>query len=418
MAIYAMLFVLLVFLTPKAGYAGDVIYWQQWGSYMLEHGLGRVYDLPDNNYPPLFHYILFLFGKITGSVEKLVFYRHFIKLFILPFDFAGALLAAWYFAPGDRNQRFTASLLLLGNLAFVYNTVVWEQVDALFSCLVFGAVVLALRQRSGGSIVCYVLALNVKTQAVIFLPPLLLLWAPLWWQRPRALLAGVSSAALVQLAVLLPFILAGGFQSLSRIGHVVIHGVDFYPYASMNAHNWWDFWVANAWKTPDTLRFAGLTYKQWGLLSFCLASAAVLLPLAGAVWGKLRRGQHFDPADYAPLLLTLGLLPIVFTYFNTQMHERYWHPALLFLAGYAFLTRRYFLYGLFSLAYLLNLESQMHYLGLKKYGVAVFGASVGAPLFTIVLVVGVVQLYRLVARTPGWGWAISGSASGVPVSAS
>lgn len=399
-AVYLNLFLTLVVLACRAGFAPDVAFWTRWAAFMLEHGLGNAYQDASNNYPPLFNYFLFAYAKLASTPEKIVLNAHFIKVFVLPFDFAGALLAAWTFAPGNRDQRFTASLLLLANLAFVYNTVAWEQVDGLFSALVFGAVVLALRERAAWSAVLYVLALNAKTQAIIFLPPLLLLWAPLWWRTPRAGLAAAGSAVATQVLVLAPFAWGGDPNSLSRIGAVVAGGVDFYPYVSMNAHNWWQ--AAFEGGTSDAGRYAGLSYKHWGLLGFVAASAAALLPLARAAGRKLAQRRAFGPADYAPLLLSLGLLPVAFAYFNTQMHERYWHAALLFLASYGFLTGRYWLYGVFSLAYLLNLEAVLRYLGLKKYSVAVFSAPLGASLFTLVLVLGLVQLYRWARRTPDW----------------
>lgn len=124
-ALYGLLFLLMFVLAARVGYEGDIACWQQWATYIFEHGLGNTYQDLSNNYPPLYQYFLFALGKLAGSVEKLVYYTYYIKLFILPFDFAGALLAAWLFAPGSRNQRFISSLLLLGNVAFVYNTVVW-----------------------------------------------------------------------------------------------------------------------------------------------------------------------------------------------------------------------------------------------------------------------------------------------------
>lgn len=397
--IYGLLFLLLLALTTTSGYEGDIAFWKQWATFTRQHGLGNAYLDPSNNYPPLFHYFLFALGKLTGSVEKLQYYIYSIKLFILPFDVAGALLAAWVFTPGGRNQRFTASLLLLANVAFVYNTVLWAQVDALYSFFVFGAVVLALRERAVGSVLCFVLAFNAKTQAVLFLPPLLLLWAPLGWRAPRIILSALGAAALLQLAILAPFIWGGERNTLPEIVRVVTHSVDFYPYTSMNAHNWWLFWTKSG-ITPDTLQFLGLTYKQWGLLGFMVASTVLLLPLALLAWRKMQQRLVFGASDYAMLLLSLGLLPVAFTYFNTQMHERYWHAAFLFLAGYGFLRKRYFLYGLFSLAYFLNLEAEMHALGLKKYGTFIFSGIFGGALFSLVLIVGVVELYKLVRAAP------------------
>lgn len=399
--IYALLFLLFIFLVPKVGCESDMVYWRDWAGYIHQHGLGNAYQEPSNNYPPLFHYVLFLFGKIAGSPQKIDYNIYYLKLFVLPFDFGGAILAAWFFAPGDRNQRFMASLLLLANVAFLYNTLIWTQVDALFSALVFSAFVLALRHRPVMSVLCFVLAFNAKTQAIIFLPPLLLLWALLWWRTPRTLLLGLLGAAVVQSILLIPFMWAGDHNDLGRVLGVMLHGVDFYPYITMNAHNWWQFMFKDTY-VSDAPLFAGLSYKQWGLLTFMIASAVVLSPMALAAWRKFRHDKVFGLADAAPLLLSFGLLPLVFTYFNTQMHERYWHPSLLYLASYGFLTGRHFLYGSFSLAYLLNLEAVLHSMGLKNYGVFLFSGTLGAILFTIVLVASITELYRCLKNHPDW----------------
>ena len=44
------------------------------------------------------------------------------------------------------------------------------------------------------------------------------------------------------------------------------------------------------------------------------------------------------------------------------MHERYWHPAVLFLGSYALLSRRWWPFALTSVAYWLNLQTMFrHY---------------------------------------------------------
>lgn len=400
-SIYALLFALLVFLTPRSGAYFDLDYWERWAVYIFRHGLGNTYLYDDNNYPPLYQYLLWVYAKVTGSEAKLSHYRSFLKVLVLPFDFAGAILAVRVFGRGDANQRFLASLLLLLNVGYVYNTVVWVQTDALFSFFVFWAVVLALRERVAASVVAYVLAFSAKTQAIIFLPPLLLLWGLLWWRAPRTLLTSVGASAVVLLLVLAPFIWGGAQNTLPRIWYVVTHGADFYPYVTMNAYNWWTFWRWEAY-TPDTLHYGALTYKQWGLLGFLTASGVLLLPAAVAAWRRLRLRAAFSPADAAPLLLTFGLVPIAFAYFNTQMHERYWHPAFLFLASYGLLTGRHALFGIFSVAYFLNLESVLHSLNLIKYGTALFSPALVGSLFSLILLVGTGLLYRAARDLPGW----------------
>jgi len=123
----------------------------------------------------------------------------------------------------------------------------------------------------------------------------------------------------VQLLLLLPYLVAG---KLPVVYSVVTSAVGYFPYASVNCFNLWA-WFLPPYGTSDALRWAGLTYKQWGLLSFLVAATGVLLPLALTTWHKLRSRTIFGPPDQALVLLSLGLVSLVFCYFNTQMHERY-----------------------------------------------------------------------------------------------
>ncbi len=397
--LYALLFGLLLLLTPAAGHRFDVQFWENWAKHMGAYGLGNAYTLPHNNYNPLYQYVLFGYAKLAGSPQAITTYIHCLKAVTLLFDFGGAVLAVRYFGWGDGNQRFLLSLLFLLNVGYLYNTLVWEQVDAIVSTLAFVAVVQALRQRSVSSFGWLVLALNMKTQAIILLPPLLLLWAPQWWLAPQRLAKAVGLGAVVQGVLLIPFIRSG---TLPLLVGVVRDAVDYYPRASMNCYNMWvllfsDFLVL------DSHLYAGVSLKAWGLLSFCSASALILLPLGLAALHKLRTRTVFGPAEYSLVLLSLGLVPLAFCFFNTQMHERYWHPALLLLGAHALLTRRYALFGVFSLAYYLNLEAVLHYLGtFSHYPTIIFRPKLVATLFGGVLLGGIWQLYRLAKPYATW----------------
>ena len=397
--LYALLFALLLVLTPTSGHRFDVQFWEQWATHLGAHGLGNAYTYANNNYNPLYQYVLYGYARLAGSPQKITAYIHCLKAFTLLFDFGGAILAVRCFGWGEGNQRFILSLLFLLNLGYLYDTVVWEQVDAIVSTLAFVAVVQALRQRPASSVVWLVLALNMKSQAIIFLPPLLLLWAPQWWRAPRQLLQGIGLGAVVQLLILVPFIWSG---TMPRLLHVVRDAVDHYPVASMNCYNLWVL-LLNDFLVSDAQVYAGLTYKAWGLLGFCAAAAVVLLPLGLAALRKLRTRQVFNPADYPLVLLSLGLVPLVFCFFNTQMHERYWHPALLLLGAHAILTRRYGLFGVVSLAFCLNMEPYMHYWGaFSQYPNLLFRPKLVAGLFGGVLLSGTWQLYRQAPLAASW----------------
>jgi Gpi18-like mannosyltransferase len=400
-AVYTvLLFVLLLLLVPRAGHQGDLGYWQHWASYIFEHGLGNVYQLEDNNYNPLFHYILWLHGASLGSLEKLHHYIHFIKAYTLLFDFAGAFWAA-SLVP-ERNRRFGLALLLLLNIAYLYNTLIWVQVDGIYSFFCFGAVVLAARRHPVASMLCYVLAFAAKTQAIIFLPPLLLLWAPQWWSRPTKLLLSVGAGAGLVVLVLAPFIWWSLDNYVPRIIEINQNAAGTYPLLSLNAYNLWYLLPVGDTLSTDQLLLGGLPCHTWGLLLFCGFSALTLWPLlttaVRSVLASRATGLPLAAPDLGLVLLCCGTIPLVFAFFNTQMHERYWHAALLFMAAYGFVRRDYLPYVLVSTAYLFNLEAVLHYLELLNYGVLLFMPNFIASLFGLAILLNISKIYRMVLR--------------------
>ena len=404
-----LLFTLLLLLVPRAGHDSDMSFWVAWAKDIYYQGLGNVYKTPSNSYNPLYHYILWFFGWLLGDVDKLIYYRHWLKAFTLVFDFAGAFWAASLVR--ERERRFGLVLLLLFNIGYLYDTLVWIQVDAIYTFFAFGAVVLAVRQRAVPSMMLFVLSLAAKPQAMIFLPPLLLLWAPLWWHRPRQLVVAIAAGAILATLILAPFIWGGDENYLPRIMEINLGAANFFPYLSMNAFNIWHILAPtpDPLTAPDSQVFAGITYRAWGLLLFFAAATLALLPLLLLTVRNLRR-QRVSPSvavaysqdDFAQVLLSIGLIPLMFSFFNTQMHERYWHAAVLFLAAYGFLRRDYVLYITVSVAYFLNLESVLRYLELRKYSVLVFEPRFVAGLFALAIVVGLVKLYRLTAWRKEW----------------
>lgn len=400
-----LLFTLLLLLVPRAGHDSDMSFWVSWAKDIYYQGLSNIYQSPANSYNPLYHYILWLFGGLMGDVDKMVYYRHWLKAFTLVFDFAGAFWAASLVR--ERDRRFGLVLLLLLNIAYLYCTLVWIQVDAIYTFFAFGAVVLAVRQRPVASMLLFVLALATKPQAVVFVPPLLFLWAPQWWHRPLRLVQSLGAGAGLMTLILAPFVWGGLQNDLPRILEINFKAANFFPVLSMNAYNlWYALGVApDPGKAPDYNLFAGLMYRTWGLLLFFSTSALALLPMLLQALRSVRRSPNAAPSaqpDMALTLLTCGLIPILFAFFNTQMHERYWHAAVLFLAAYGFLRRDYVLYVLVSVAYFLNMEGVLRHLELKKYTILIFDPRFVAGLFAIAIVLGLVKLYRLMPWREHW----------------
>jgi Gpi18-like mannosyltransferase len=394
--LFFLLFGLLLALVPHAGFGDDVGCWVSWATYGFEHGLGNVYQVKDNNYNPLYHYVLWLYGQLCGSADSISGHRHWLKAFTLVFDFAGAFWAASVVP--ERARRFGLVLLLLFNIGYLYNTLIWEQVDAIYSALAFGAVLLAVRQRVINSLLLFGLALAAKTQAIIFLPTLLLLWVPQWRRRPTRAAWSLAAGAALGLLLVAPFVWAGAANYLPRIVAINLEAANQNPVISMHCFNLW-YWVAadpDATWQPDTQVVAGLSYHHWGLLLFAGSLTLALAPVLLGAWRQLRSQAVAETTPPLPLvLLSTGLIPLLFAFFNTQMHERYWHASLLFLASYAFLSRNYWPFALVSVAYFLNLEATLRYFELHNYHVLLFNARFVAGLFALVIALGFISLYRL-----------------------
>ncbi|KAA9331884.1 hypothetical protein [Adhaeribacter soli] len=385
---------MLVFIAPRGGFTDDINFWINWCRYAYEFGLSNIYQLENNNYNPLLHYFLAAYAFLAGNSDNISQYMPFFKAFPLFFDFVGAIAAVSFVK--ERSQRFALSLLLLFNAGYLYNTLIWGQVDSVFTCFVMIAVAMALRKKLVLSVIFYLLALNAKVQAIIFLPPLLLLLLPALRSDKKRLAIALLAGIAFELVFLAPFIWGGEHNDLGRIIAINFNSVDFAPVVSMSAYNFWFLTLKEDWLSamPDNLVFWGLTYKHWGLLLFCLTSFIALLPVLLLAIRSFFTGNNFNFSEYPVILLSFGLIPILFCFFNTQMHERYWHAGLLFLAAYGFLTKEYLPYLVGSVAYLLNMEAVLRFLNFKNYKILLFKPEFVAGLFGFVIVFGFFKLYR------------------------
>lgn len=399
-ALYVLLFGLLLLLVPRAGLAYDVDLFIMWAKHIFEQGLGNAYLLEANQYNPLFQYVLYVYVRLTGSIEEIIHYRNYLKGIILLFDFFGALLAVRLLPNATREQRFMLSLLLLLNVAYLYNTIIWEQIDSMYTSLVFGAVLLALWERPVWSLVLFTLALNAKAQAILFAPVLLLLWLPLGRQNPIAIIQGVLAAICIQTLLLTPFIWNSWQNSLPRIIELNTDStIGMKPLVSMNAFNLWALiFQGESMLVPDDQIVYGLSYHSWGLLLFMSASVLVLWPLLVQSSHNWMARRVWSADQYTIVMLSCALIPLISCFFNTRMHERYWHASILFLGAYGFLTRSYWPYFLASVAYFLNLESAFRYLNLYRYSVLIFQPWFVAALFAVIIILVFSILYRSAAR--------------------
>lgn len=392
------LYIAYMFIMHKWGHQGDMMFWLDWSRYISEHGFSHVYDNKDCNYLPAYLYILWAHVKLQGNHVDIGDNLYTIKYFTLIFDVAAAVLTVRYVK--EIADKTYYSLLLMFNVAFIYNTVFWGQVDAIFTFFGFAALLSAIEQRVILSIICLFIALNFKLQALIFIPVTGIILLPnfLSFNGIKRILTGITISFVLQVFILMPFILSG---NLGQVWHVISDSVGHYPYPTVGAFNVWSLLLPNVsiegmYHLSDESRIWFLTYKQVGQLMFVTALFLALFPLFIYFWKRYVQKKD-DVFSVQNIFIITALSSLSFYFFNTEMHERYAHPALVCLAAYAFLSKRFFPLLLGSLAYFLNMERICWYLNLHNYTYMsgfIFKPRLVAGLYLILIILLYVLLYR------------------------
>lgn len=343
-----------VFLVPEKGYYYDIMFWKTWSKQIFYQGIGQVYSA-NCDYLPMFHYILWMFGKIMGSAERIENNIHFLKIITFIFQ----LFAGFYFLKiltkfiNNSEKVFFYVLFYVLNIAILYNNFIWGQVDTIMTCFIFISFYFASKRKVLQALVFIIVAINFKLQSIIFLPIIGLLILPTVIKEfnVKKMIAWIGIPLVLQCIICLPFILDG---TVVKVWNVVMESNGKYPMVSLNAFNIWELLIQdNLMENPDNLEFLGITLNHWGLLMFFGMSFIVLLPLLKNTFRTINKSTD-DYLPYHKVLLIAALIPLLFFYLNTQMHERYSHPSLIFLLLYAIINRHPAPAVLGCSAYLLN----------------------------------------------------------------
>lgn len=348
--ITGLLFLLLAIMVPRAAMQFDREYWVDWALYIHRHDLANIYQDPMADYHPLYYYIIQVYDWFQTSEAGIVNNIHYLKIITLVFDFL-PVVALCCFRQRIVDLRIPYLFLLL-NIAYLFNTYIWGQVDSIYTCFVFFALLLGF-SRPVWSALFFALALAMKPQPIVFLPMVGIAW--LYGAKSlRTWLSMFFVISITWFIVVLPFTLSG---NLPLLWHVLTTNVGRYPRVAVGAFNIWYLIIGNeAYNTMDSQTFFILSYKQAGLLLFLISSGLALLPLLFRVLQFRSRKAAINNDTLQMLMLAAGLITLFFFYFNTQMHERYVHPVILFFFFYGVFSKNYKLYVLVSIPYFLSLD--------------------------------------------------------------
>ncbi|MFN0188393.1 MAG: hypothetical protein ACKVQV_06800 [Bacteroidia bacterium] len=394
LGVFLLLYIFLALLIPQSGHPSDFNCWTDWTSAIFTKGIGNIYS-HGTNYLPLYQYFLMLFGNLQGSEFNIHSNINSLKYLNLLFDVVGVYFAFLFINENIKNKKSSIllSLLILFNLAYLYNTMIWGQVDAIFTAFIFIAFYFSLRNKILLAILFSLLSLNMKLQAIIFFPFIGLILIPSLIRNFnfKSLLIWITIPVILQLIILLPFWLQG---DLEKVFAVITNSVGTFPKVSLNAYNMW-YWLIDdePMVVLDTVSYQGISYYQWGFYSFIVVYTATLFPLLRNRVLLLMNKRKED-LSLNKLLLIATLIPIVFFFFNTQMHERYSHPMLLFAGTYAILNKKYVVYTVLSIAYFLNLELVLDYFNLESYNILILNPDFVAALFFVAIILLFYALYK------------------------
>lgn len=314
-------------------------------------------------YMPVIPYIVSIYSLFYSSLESMVANATYLKSF---FIFVDAVTFAWIISLLPlKSVKLVAflSLLSLANIALIYNSIFWGQVDSLHSLLVFSCFVTLIQSKYKYVWGLFIIAVLTKIVSVIFLPIILLvILNELICKRLtiRQILVDISVVPVIALIIFLPILLTGNLSAYVELTNKVMTEYDSVTSNAFNVY----YLISNRTDligiSSQTPLFRSLTYNQFGLAAFSLSFFICLFPAFKTLYLNIigKKGIQISNRD---LLFIFVLTPLLFFFFTTKIRERFSHPYLIFLTLYCFYNRRYIFWYLATFIYFLQLESVLEY---------------------------------------------------------
>lgn len=329
-------------LSPHKGFEFDVTTNEGWGRGVVITGVAQAYrEQPAGvmipNYPP---FALMLFGatQYAYSLADADFEKNstLARIFVkIPSILADLLLAALVFVIVRRIRDVKAGLLAAiiatSHPAIWFESAVWGQTDVLYTLFSLLAMWLLVGGRFflGGALAA--IALLTKFQAIMFFPLLFVLALAQPRKIPRSILGAVAAI----IPVILPFALAGTWMD---VVDVLAGSVGDSTNLSLNAYNvWWALFTDTARSVQDTELVLGPISYRW--IGIALSGAFYALSLAWLAV-QLRKTNRYKDRIVAAMAAA-SVCSYAFFLFNTEMHERYLFPLMVFGLPLIFAERRF-----------------------------------------------------------------------------
>ena len=381
-------FLRLILAATSRGFDNDVACFSGWALRVFRGGFANFYSLDTfTDYPPGYIYVLYIIGAMLDKFQIDAFSGLGLILLRMPSLICDLVSGVLLYTAGTKYiNKQTGTLFAtayLFNPAVILNSVVWGQVDSILALCVIALCLLLLNGKVVFAAFVFVAGLLFKPQMLIFAPLLLygiyeheIIGFTNWKKFLQDLFGGILSIACLFLGMM-PF-------GVSNVIPQYTDTLSSYPYASVNAYNFWAMIGLN-WNSQDG-KFLGITYATWGTIAIVL-----LTILSAVIFELLRRKNRTDRYT-----LTGAFLIATTFLFSVRMHERYLYPVMiliLFTTIYNHKKAYWWSYLIVTLAHFINVWHVLYHYDPGTYfdteGVVISLSTIvvaGMSFFYVVLV--------------------------------
>ena len=209
-----------------------------------------------------------MFGLAHSSMMSVVLTK-------LPAIFCDLVISGLIYKVAQKRMKETGAAILAGIFlvtpAVVLDSAVWAQVDSVFTLFIVLMCYLITEKKLIPAYFVFAVGILIKPQSLIFTPVLIYgivdqIFIESYQQDARDVFfkkfwinLGCGILAILMIGLfMLPFGFMDAFAQYSET-------MGSYPYASVNAYNFWTM-IGRNWSS-QTEKLFGLTYQVWGMLS-------------------------------------------------------------------------------------------------------------------------------------------------------
>ena len=332
--------------------------WQGWTARIVDVGPLNFYS-PQifADYLPFFYFLLwilgepfvFIFGK--GAIFSPIFplYIKFISSF---FDFGTALVIFAIVKKYSSRWAGAAAIFYLINPGTIFINSVWGQVDSIPTFfLVLSLYVFEQKLNIKQWSIFNTLSFLIKPLNAPILP--ITIVQSIKKFSIKRILQALFLAICLWYIVSIPFFLSDPVFGVFKL---LFKSLSVYPYASINAYN---FWGLFGWWTSDTVGFLGLQLHTWGFIIYAVVLLLILFPF---LKNKINKTEM---SYFGCMLSSFG-----FFVFLTRMHERTLFPFFALFVIVAFIQKSRWLlttYVILSVVYFLDIFYSYYYYNFVFY---------------------------------------------------